>query len=190
MFVLRKRKLFLMEMAEEVTPEATPEASPETVVTSETVVTPEVQPEINDSKIAELETLIATLKSENETLKNDLTTKESKVSEFEVQISELTGIKSEFESTKTKVEEYETTLNKIVETKSAKVPENFKSLMPKNANIVETLEWLNNAESTGLFGSKDVEIGKPMNPSKSREILDNADISPTNLLAMAYGSNK
>ena len=75
------------------------------------------------------------------------------------------------------------------------IPENYRELVPSNLPLKDTLNWLNKAESTGLFGqakkeAPNVEIGKPMNPTSNKQHIDYSTMRPATMLAMAYSSNK
>lgn len=169
------------------------ETATENLATVDTVSTqPEEKVIVKEdtTKIVELEKIIESMKAENEALKNEVSTYSSKTKEYETTITELTGIKAEFETISDKATQYENTIKGLVDSKIEKVPEAYRGLVPKGANMLETLEWLNQAEGTGLFGARNIEIGKPMNPVQHKDHIDTSNMSPTTLMAMAYGSKK
>lgn len=90
------------------------------------------------------------------------------------------------------VSEYEGIINGIIETKLSNIPENLKALVPENLNTQQKLDWINKAEQTGIFKAKntDVEIGKPMNPNKGLQNMDNANLSPSARMALAYANTQ
>lgn len=203
--LLRK---FMFEMADEVTPIVEPtnepqteepkkeetttqEGSEETIKPKqgdEPTKTPETSTQEEPNK--EIEELKILVKQLTEKLEEKPTLEEKPNEDTEA----LNQLKVESESYKTKVTEYEAVLNEILNSKLEKVPENFKELVPKNISIKEQLEWLNKAESNGLFEVKksvgDIEIGKPMNPKNPTQMVDTSKLTAGSLLSMAYGSKK
>jgi len=103
-------------------------------------------------------------------------------------VEDLTG---EIESNKTVISEYETLLKSVIEGKMKNVPEQYRELVPENMGLKEKLEWLDKAESTGLFIKEEkpeVEIGKPMNVEIPK--VDTAKMSASDLMKMAYNTIK
>ncbi|MGE7976609.1 hypothetical protein ACQKOK_27870 [Bacillus cereus] len=84
--------------------------------------------------------------------------------------------------------ELETVINGMVETKLKAVPEEMKDLIPANLTAEATLDWLNKAESKGLFGKAEVkEIGKPSNKSTETPKVDKANLSPLDKILAGLG---
>ena len=78
----------------------------------------------------------------------------------------------------------------MLEARLAKVPEDFRDLVPGNLNPEAKLEWLTAAESKGLFkavGQKKTEpVGEHTNPAGS-QTSDLNQLSPMQMLRAAYG---
>lgn len=135
------------------------------------------------------------LKAELEKLKGEVSQKSTLEETTKKLQSELDQLKKDKTLTDTKVTEYETVLEELVKSKLDNIPENYRELVPSNLPLKDTLNWLNKAESTGLFGQAkkevpNVEIGKPMNPTSNKQHIDYSTMRPATMLAMAYGSNK
>lgn len=195
--------LFNCEMAEEVATETVVEntvavegetvktENPEEQITTdtqqETTVDTNEEKSVQDN--SELEKIIEQMKAENEKLKADLNSKGKEVEDLSKVQEELNSLKNSKETVEQKVSTYEKALTDIIEAKLSDVPEIIKSLMPQNASLTEKLEWINKAEQGGII-KKEIEIGKPMNPSKPVEHIDTANLSTAALMALAYGSKK
>lgn len=104
-------------------------------------------------------------------------------------VEDLTG---EVEANKTVISEYETLLKSVIDGKMKNVPEEYRELIPENMGLKEKLDWLDKAESKGLFNKKEekpeLEIGKPMNVEIPK--VDTAKMSASELMKMAYNTIK
>ena len=205
MKLLTNRKgytVFLVEAADEVTPEVTtPEepATPESTVNVQegeaaqqepAAAKPEVTAPEATVDIASLEAEIAKIKAENEKLKNQITSKGQEAADNLTKVqADLEAIKTGKEAAEAKTAEYEKVLSDMVEAKLADVPDNIKALMPTAATVTEQLEWIAKAEESGII-KKQIEIGKPMNPSQAKDFIDTTGLSVAQKMAMAYGSRK
>lgn len=78
----------------------------------------------------------------------------------------------------------------MVETKLTAVPKELHDLVPTNLTSEQTLDWLNKAESKGLFGKKEEspkEIGKPSNHSTDKPKIDKAELSALDKIIAGLG---
>lgn len=84
---------------------------------------------------------------------------------------DLKARKEEVKRYKERSEKLEETIGSIVKAKLETVPEAFKSLVPEGDPLAQ-LEWLNKADKSGAFGSKEnpeMEIGKNLSLDKKGE---------------------
>lgn len=104
---------------------------------------------------------------------------------YEQQAAELETFKSTATTLENKATAYEAAINSLVETKLANVPAELHDLIPANLTATEKLDWINKAETKGLFKAKEeVEIGKPTNIP--HPVQDFSKMSAMDLLQMAY----
>lgn len=132
-----------------VVPEAAKE--PEAATEPEKVEEPAKaeEPEVD---VEELMTEVKLKESQVNTLTEQVQTEQAKVLAFQEKVAELEAI-----------------VKGIVEAKTAAVPEAYRALIPED-NFTKQLEWLNKAETTGLFGKKEnpeVEIGATLDLGNS-----------------------
>lgn len=117
-----------------------------------------------------------------------------KIGENAVSLTEsVNTLTADLEKKQTVIGEYEGILQNIVESKMNNVPEQFKDLVPSNMSLTEKLNWLDKAETTGLFTTKEkantqVEIGKPMNVESPKVEMEK--LSASELMKMAYSTFK
>lgn len=116
-----------------------------------------------------------------------------KVNEKAIQLTKtVETLNGQIEQSKNVIAEYEEMLTSIIDGKVAKVPEQFKELVPTHLSLKEKLAWLDKAEETGLFGQKekqanpDVEIGKPMNIDAPK--VDANKLTVSQKLSMAFNT--
>lgn len=84
--------------------------------------------------------------------------------------------------------ELETLITGMVEQKLQSVPKEMHDLVPSNLTAEATLDWLNKAESKGLFGKPEIkEIGKPSNHSNESPKVDKANMSPLDKILSGLG---
>lgn len=208
--MIRAINQFNCEMAEEVTPNVdTPPVEPqqptEPTNNDDNKGTPQESPKVDEPakgdetpKTLEIPTeektneVVEGLKKQIEKLQEQLGSK----STLEQTIVDLQGqlnrLKNDSEGQKTKATEFETVINDIVKAKLETIPEKFRELVPQNIPVKDQLDWLNKAETNGLFGQAqgDFEIGKPLNPKNPQSNINTANLSPGSILSMAYGSSK
>lgn len=128
-----------------------------------------------------------------ESLKKELAEANEKAKEVEVLNTTIEAMKKDSESKDAVIKEYEDLVGKLIETKMEQIPAEFKDLIPDNLDLKQKLNWLEKAESKGLFNKEDkkkpnVEIGKPMNVEAPQ--VDTTKLSGTQLLKMAYNTLK
>lgn len=136
-------------------------------------------------KVAEFEKFQAEAKAEAERKELEAKKEQGKFEELYLNSQkELEGLKTY----QTRAGELETVINSMVETKLQAVPEEMKDLIPANLTAEATLDWLNKAESKGLFGKAEVkEIGKPSNKSTDTPKVDKANLSPLDKILAGLG---
>jgi len=90
----------------------------------------------------------------------------------------------------TRTKQLETLIQGMVETKLQAVPKEMVDLVPTNITVEQTLDWLNKAESKGLFGTGKTapkEIGKPSNKSNETPKVDAVNMSPLDKILAGLG---
>jgi len=78
----------------------------------------------------------------------------------------------------------------MVETKLETIPKELHDLVPTNLTPEAKLDWLNKAESKGLFGTLKTEVkevGKPSNKSNEQPKVDKANLSPLDKILAGLG---
>lgn len=104
---------------------------------------------------------------------------------YEQQALEYKDAQAKVAALESKATAYEGVINNMVETKLAKIPAELHDLIPANLTVSEKLDWINKAETKGLFTTKkEVEIGKPMNIPHPEQ--DFSKMSAMDLFTMAY----
>jgi hypothetical protein len=73
---------------------------------------------------------------------------------YETTSKEYSEIKSHFESMGNRNKELEGVINTLLETRLKGIPEDFHDLIPGNLTPEAKLEWINKAETKGLFGKE------------------------------------
>lgn len=138
-------------------------------------------------------------------MKDELKQRDEQIQELQKQLAEamkigenaesltksVNTLTTDLEKKQTVIGEYEGILQNIVESKMKNVPEQFKELIPTNMSLTEKLGWLEKAETTGLFVTKEktnpqVEIGKPMNMESPK--VEAEKLSASELMKMAYNT--
>jgi seryl-tRNA synthetase len=72
----------------------------------------------------------------------------------------------------------ETVIKSMVDTKLKDIPAEFHDLLPANLSAEQTLDWLNKAETKGLFKKAEPQdIGKPFNHSNEGPKVDTKNMS-------------
>lgn len=99
------------------------------------------------------------------------------------EVEQLTGTVKSLES---KVAGYEAVLTQIMETKKAKVPEEFLELIPEG-DVATQLAWLNKAEERGLFNkvAPEVQVGKPTMVYRAENAV-NKELTATQKLSNSF----
>jgi hypothetical protein len=83
---------------------------------------------------------------------------------YESTSKEFSEVKSQFESAQNRAKELEGVVNSLLATKLEGISEEFHDLIPGNLTPEGKLDWINKAESKGLFGKKPQEpIGEMTN---------------------------
>lgn len=122
-------------------------------------------------------------------LKEQLKAHQEKLVDYDAVKKELDEKAAQVEKAENKVKEYEELLNKMIDEKMKKVPQEFAELVPSNMTITQQLDWLVKAESKNLFNTSkknlDVEIGKPMGATVNTK-ANIKDMNSSSLLSMAY----
>lgn len=130
---------------------------------------------------------------EVENLRAEIVTLTEKAGKVETVSKENETLKKDIETKDTRLKEYEELITKLVETKLGQVPEEYKELIPDNLDLTQKLNWLDKAEAKGLFNKVEkkkpnVEIGKPMNIEP--ENVDTTKLTGSQLLKLAYNTIK
>lgn len=89
-----------------------------------------------------------------------------------------------------RTKDLETLIQGMVATKLEAVPKEMVDLVPSNLTVEQTLEWLNKAESKGLFGTgkaEPKEIGKPSNKSNEAPKVDAVKLSALDKILSGLG---
>lgn len=82
----------------------------------------------------------------------------------------------------------ETVITSMVETKLATIPEDLHDLVPSNLTTEQTLDWLNKAESKGIFGKAEPkDIGKPSNQTNTEPKLAEEKMSALDKILAGLG---
>lgn len=133
-------------------------------------------------------------KTDSEEKPKDTTEIDKRIEEKDTEISELTDKynqeKDNAKTFKETADRLETVIKTIVTTKLEAVPAEFKELLPEG-DAVTQLEWLNKAESTGLFGKKvnpEVEIGRNLSVDKETA-THKKPTSPTQRMSNAFSQS-
>ena len=126
-----------------------------------------------------------------EALRAELLTITEKAERIPTLEQELSTVKIQTEKQATLITEYETLVTKLVETKMSQVPSEYTDLIPSNLSLTQKLDWLDKAESKGLFkqdkqDKPNVEIGKPMNVEPKQ--ADTSKLFGGSLLRHAYNT--
>jgi len=205
--MIRAINQFNCEMAEEVTPnvDTPPVEEVQQTTNDDNKGTPQEPQKVDEiakgdepPKTPETSTeektdeVVEGLKKQIEKLQEQLGSKstlEQTIADLQGQLNQL---KNDSEGQKTKATEFETVINDIVKAKLETIPEKFRELVPQNISVKDQLDWLNKAETNGLFGQAqgEIEIGKPLNPKNPQSNINKANLSPGSILSMAYSSSK
>ncbi|WP_353856775.1 hypothetical protein [Bacillus sp. Bos-x628] len=182
------------------------EANQTEVTPEEKVETPEVTPEQKsdpmipktrfdevNAKYKEMADKVAQFEAEQAKLQAEAEAKELEAKKEQGKFEELyQATQKELENFKAyeaRAKELESVITGMVETKLNDVPKDMHDLIPNNLSVEQTLDWLNKAESKGLFGSKQEakEIGKPSNKSNEAPKVDKANLSPLDKILAGIG---
>lgn len=83
----------------------------------------------------------------------------------------------------------ETVITSMVETKLAAISEDLHDLVPSNLTAEQTLDWLNKAESKGIFGKAEPkDIGKPSNQTNTEPKLADKKLSALDKILAGLGN--
>lgn len=104
---------------------------------------------------------------------------------YEQQSEEYNKYKTQVTTLEAKTTEYEKMFEGMVQAKLDSIPEDYRELVPSNLTLSEKMDWINKAESKGLFKSKvEVEVGKPTNAPPQQ--IDLNKLNESELLSLAY----
>ncbi|MGM0904257.1 MAG: hypothetical protein ACQEXB_24535 [Bacillota bacterium] len=107
---------------------------------------------------------------------------------YENTSKEYSDFKSKFESVDTRAKELEGVINGLLETKLEAIPQDYHDLIPGNLTPEQKLDWINKAETKGLFGKREQKpVGETTNPSHA-QAFDLNSLSPVQLMKAGYGS--
>ncbi|WP_045514025.1 hypothetical protein [Bacillus amyloliquefaciens] len=172
------------ETAEEVKSEEVKPESSEKAETKDAMIPKTRFDEINSKykemaeKVAEFEKAQAEARAEAE--RKELEAKKEQ-GKFEELYQNTQKELETYKSYETRAKELESLITGMVESKLKSVPEEMHDLVPANLTAEQTLDWLNKAESKGLFGKPSAEpkeVGKPSNKSNEAPKVDKANLSP------------
>lgn len=136
-------------------------------------------------KVSEFERMQAEVQAEAERKELEAKKEQGKFEELYLNTQKELDTLKTYE---TRSKELETLITGMVETKLQAVPKEMHDLVPANLTAEATLEWLNKAESKGLFGTPEVkDIGKPSNKSNEAPKLDKANLSPFDKILSGLG---
>lgn len=102
---------------------------------------------------------------------------------------EAETFKSQVEQANERVESLEGVINGLLESKLEAIDEEYHDLIPDNLTPEQKLSWVNNAESKGLFGSKQEKqepLGEQTNPQGNQEV-DVNKMNPIEMMMSGYG---
>lgn len=136
-------------------------------------------------KVASFEKAQAELKAQQEAKELEAKKEQGKFEElYQTTQKEL----ETYKQYETRTKELESTILGMVETKLSTVPKEMHDLVPTNLTAEGTLDWLNKAESKGLFGKPEAkDIGKPSNKSNEAPKVDKANLSPLDKILSGLG---
>lgn len=168
-----------------VEPTTTPEPVKETMI-------PKTRFDEVNGKLKEMADKVAEFEKIQAQAKADAEAKELEAKKEQGKFEELyLNSQKELETLKlsqTRATELETVIAGMVETKLKAVPEEMHDLIPANLSAEATLDWLNKAESKGLFGKPEAkEIGKPSNKSNESPKIDKANLSALDKILSGLG---
>jgi DNA repair exonuclease SbcCD ATPase subunit len=107
---------------------------------------------------------------------------------YENTSKEYSDFKSKFESVDTRAKELEGVITGLLETKLEAIPQDYHDLIPGNLTPEQKLDWINKAETKGLFGKREQKpVGETTNPSHA-QAFDLNSLSPVQLMKAGYGS--
>ncbi|MEI2356064.1 hypothetical protein [Mesobacillus zeae] len=107
---------------------------------------------------------------------------------YEKTNQEYDQFKSKFESVEVRAKELEGVINGLLETKLEAISADYHDLIPNNLTPEQKLDWINKAETKGLFGKKEqAPIGDTTNPSHAQS-FDLNSLTPMQMLKAGYGS--
>lgn len=168
-----------------VEPTTTPEPVKETMI-------PKTRFDEVNGKLKEMADKVAEFEKIQAQAKADAEAKELEAKKEQGKFEELyLNSQKEIETlklTQSRATELETVITGMVETKLKAVPEEMHDLIPANLSAEATLDWLNKAESKGLFGKPEAkEIGKPSNKSNESPKVDKANLSALDKILSGLG---
>lgn len=136
-------------------------------------------------KVAEFERKQAEAQAELERKELEAKKEQGKFEELYINTQkELEGYKKY----ETRTQELEALIKGMVDSKLEAIPKEMQDLVPTNLTVEQTLDWLNKAESKGLFGKKEpLEIGKPSNANPTAPKVDKANLSALDKIIAGLG---
>lgn len=164
----------------------TPETKTETMI-------PKTRFDEVNGKLKEMADKVAEFEKAHAQAQADAEAKELEAKKEQGKFEELyLNTQKELETTKkyeTRTQELEALIKGMVDTKLEAIPKEMVDLVPTNLTVEQTLDWLNKAESKGLFGVKQEpkEVGKPSNKSNEAPKVDKANLSPLDKIIAGLG---
>jgi seryl-tRNA synthetase len=175
--------------------EVTPEGSqPEVKETPQENMIPKSRFDEVNSKYRELAEQVTKFQEAEAQRQKEAEQKELEMKKEQGKFEELyVNTQKELEALKqyqTRSTELEGLISNMVETKLSTIPEEMHDLVPTNLTPEAKLDWLNKAESKGLFGSQKPEpkeVGKPSNKSNEQPKVDKANLSALDKILAGLG---
>jgi len=182
------------EVVKEVTPEVTPEAKEVTPETKGENMIPKSRFDEINAKYKEMAEKISAFENAGAERQKEAEQKELQLKQEQGKFEELfQASQKELESYKqyeSRTTELEGLISNMVETKLETIPKELHDLVPTNLTPEAKLDWLNKAESKGLFGTLKTEVkevGKPSNKSNEQPKVDKANLSPLDKILAGLG---
>lgn len=166
---------------------------PEPEAPKETMIPKNRFDEVN-ARYKEMADKVALYEATQAKAKAEAEAKELEAKKEQGKFEELyTGLQKELETYKayeSRTTELESLINSMVESKLETVPKDMVDLIPTNLTVEAKLDWLNKAESKGLFGKatpEPKEIGKPSNKSNEAPKVEATKLSALDKILVGLG---
>lgn len=139
--------------------------------------------EVNN-KFKDMQTQLNTLLNEKQEAEQKQKEESGQFQElYQTQKTEFDTVKQSVTQLETRNQELEAVVGNLLESKLKDVPETLHKLIPSNYSVVEKLNWLIEAESTGVFGTKvNTPIGEQTNGNANQQLTMTKD----EFMALSY----